>query len=54
MFQVFLTERNMKYLKRIGDKKIFVLPLWDLKTVDRKDKNHQLFKDYSYWMSNYR
>ncbi|MEE9461029.1 MAG: calcium-binding protein [Bacteroidales bacterium] len=41
-------------VKRIGDKKVFVLPLWDLKTVDRKDENHQLFEDYSYWMSNYR
>ena len=41
-------------VKRIGDKKVFVLPLWDLKTADRKDENHQLFEDYSYWMSNYR
>jgi hypothetical protein len=41
-------------VKRIGDKKVFVLPLWDLKTVDRKDKNHQLIEDYSFWMSNYR
>ena len=41
-------------VKRIGDRKIFVLPLWDLETVDRKDKNHQLIDDYSSWMSNYR
>jgi len=41
-------------VKRISDRKIFVLPLWDLKTVDRKDNNHQLFEDYSFWMSNYR
>ncbi len=40
--------------RRISDKKAFVLPLWDLKTVDRKNKNHQLISDYSYWMSNYR
>lgn len=41
-------------VERISDKKKFVLPLWDLKTIDRKDKNHQLISDYSYWMSNYR
>lgn len=41
-------------VQRISDKKKFVIPLWDLKTVDRKDKNHQLISDYSYWMSNYR
>ncbi len=44
----------MVKVKRIGDKKVFVLPLWDLETTDRKDKNQQLFEDYSYWMSNYR
>ncbi len=44
----------MVKVKRIGDKKVFVLPLWDLETTDRKDKNQQLFVDYSYWMSNYR
>lgn len=41
-------------VKRIGDKKSFILPLWDLKTAERKDPNHQLIDDYSYWMSNYR
>ena len=41
-------------VKRAGDKKVFILPLWDLKTADRKDKNHQLIDDYSFWMSNYR
>jgi hypothetical protein len=41
-------------VKRISDRKVFVLPLWGLKTADRKDKNHQLFDDYSFWMSNYR
>ncbi|MFO7883154.1 MAG: calcium-binding protein [Kosmotogaceae bacterium] len=41
-------------VRRISDKKVFVLPLWDLKTVDRKNKNHQLISDYSYWMSNYK
>ena len=41
-------------VKRIGDKKTFILPLWDLKTAERKDPNHQMIDDYSYWMSNYR
>jgi hypothetical protein len=41
-------------VKRISDKKVFVLPLWDLKTVDRKDQNHQIIDNYSFWMTNYR
>ena len=41
-------------VKRIGDRKIFVLPLWDLKAIGQKDENHQLIEDYSFWMSNYR
>ena len=41
-------------VKRIGDKKTFILPLWDLKTAERKDPNHLMIDDYSYWMSNYR
>lgn len=39
-------------VKRIADKKTFILPLWDLKTAERKDPNHQIIDDYSYWMSN--
>ncbi len=41
-------------VKRISDKKVFILPLWDLETVDKKDQNHQLISDYSFWMTNYR
>ena len=41
-------------VKRIGDNKVFILPLWDLKTADKEDQNHQLIDDYSFWMSNYR
>ncbi|MCK5343548.1 MAG: hypothetical protein KAR20_09090 [Candidatus Heimdallarchaeota archaeon] len=41
-------------VKRIADKKTFILPLWDLKTAERKDPNHQIIDDYSYWMSNCR
>ena len=46
--------RILVKVKRIGDKKTFILPLWDLKTAERKDPNHQMIDDYSYWMSNYR
>jgi hypothetical protein len=41
-------------VQRIGDRKVFVLPLWDLKTADRKDRNRQLIDNYSFWMTNYR
>ena len=41
-------------VKRISDKKVFVLPLWDLKTVDRKDRNCQIIENYCHWMTNYR
>lgn len=41
-------------VKRLSDKKIFNIPLWDLKVVDRKDSNYLLISDYSSWMTNYR
>jgi hypothetical protein len=41
-------------VQRIGDRKLFVLPLWDLKTVDRTDLNHYIIDNYSHWMTNYR
>lgn len=41
-------------VKRTSDNKTFVLPLWDLKTVDRKDSNHQIIDNYAHWMINYR
>jgi hypothetical protein len=41
-------------VQRIGDRKLFILPLWDLKTVDRKDQNHHIIDNYSFWMTNYR
>jgi len=41
-------------VKRTTDKKKFMLPLWDLKCVDRMSKNYDLISDYSFWMTNYR
>jgi hypothetical protein len=41
-------------VQRISDRKLFVLPLWDLKTVDRKDQNHHIIDNYCHWMTNYR
>jgi|GEM_PF-589475 len=41
-------------VQRIGDRKLFGLPLWDLKTVDRKDQNHHIIDNYCHWMTNYR
>ena len=41
-------------VRRIADRKLFVLPLWDLKTVNRKDPNHHLIDNYCHWMTNYR
>lgn len=40
-------------VKRISDNKIFTLPLWDLKGIDKKSKNYQIISDYSSWMTNY-
>lgn len=41
-------------VKRATDKKQFMLPLWDLKCVERSSKNYELISDYSFWMTNYR
>ena len=38
---------------RETDKKKFVLPLADLKIVDKKSKNYKLLDDYSVWAINY-
>ncbi len=40
-------------VKRTTDKKLFMLPLWDLKCVDRSSKNYELISDYAFWMTNY-
>lgn len=41
-------------VRRISDKKEFVLPLADLEAVDKKSKNYQILHDYSVWFVNYR
>jgi len=40
-------------VKRLSDKKIFHLPLWDLKILDRNSSDYLLISDYSSWMTNY-
>lgn len=44
----------MAKVRRISDKRVFVLPLWDLKTADIRDPNTRLLEAYSFWMTNYR
>lgn len=38
---------------RISDRKRFLIPLADLKAVDKKSKNYQLLDDYAVWCVNY-
>jgi hypothetical protein len=40
-------------VKRLSDHNQFVLPLADLKVIDRKSQNHQLVHDYAVWFVNY-
>lgn len=41
-------------VKRLSDKKIFILPLDYLKVKPRKSKNYSLVNDYGVWFVNYR
>jgi hypothetical protein len=41
-------------VRRLSDKKIFVLPLDYLKVKPRKSKNFDLISDYGVWFVNYR
>lgn len=41
-------------VKRVTDKKHFILPLWDLKCIKKNSKTYKLISDYSFWMTNYR
>ena len=41
-------------VRRDCDRKKFVLPLADLKAVNRKSQNYQLLDDYSVWFVNNR
>ena len=47
------SEGLMVIVKRVSDKKQFVLPLSDLKVVDAKSQNYQLIDDYAVWHVNY-
>jgi hypothetical protein len=40
-------------VKRVSDKKKFVIPLAELEAEDKKSKNYQLLDDYSVWFVNY-
>jgi hypothetical protein len=53
-FENDLDENNgiLVNVKRLSDKKKFILPLADLKSVDEDSMNYQLFDDYSVWMVN--
>ena len=39
--------------RRISDRKQFLLPLSELKAVDKKSANYQLLNDYAVWIVNY-
>lgn len=41
-------------VKRVSDRKKFVLPLSDLKDTDKQSNNAQLIEDYSVWFVNWR
>jgi hypothetical protein len=53
-FEDDLDENNgiLVKVKRLSDKKNFILPLADLKSTDAKSKNYQLLDDYSVWLVN--
>jgi hypothetical protein len=38
---------------RVSDKKRFMIPLADLKVIDKKSDNYQFLYDYSVWFVNY-
>jgi len=40
-------------VKRLSDDKVFELPLWDLKIIDKDSSDYLLVSDYSSWMTNY-
>ena len=41
-------------VRRVSDKKQFVLPLSDLEVMDKKHPTYQLLHDYSVWFVNWR
>ena len=40
-------------VKRLSDRKVFDLPLWDLKILDKDSSDYLFVSDYSSWMTNY-
>ena len=46
-------EGLMAKVKRISDRKHFILPLVDLKATDNNSPNFQLIDDYAFWYVNY-
>ena len=46
-------EGLMVKVKRISDRKQFVLPLADMKATDKKSPNYQFLDDYAVWFVNY-
>jgi hypothetical protein len=47
------TDGLMVKVKRLTDRKQFVLPLADLKVTDKTSSNHELIHDYVVWYVNY-
>ena len=47
------SEGLMVRVKRISDRKQFVMPLADLKVTDKQSPNFQLIHDYAAWYINY-
>ena len=45
-------EGLMVKVKRISDRKQFVLPLADMKATDKKSPNYQFLDDYAVWFVN--
>ena len=43
----------MVKVKRISDRRQFVLPLADLKVINKTSPNHELIHDYAVWYVNY-
>jgi hypothetical protein len=43
----------MANVRRVSDKKDFILPLWDLKVVDEDSLEAEVVSDYASWMTNF-
>ena len=46
-------EGLMVKVMRVPDRKKFVMPLANLKVIDKKSPNYQLLEDYAVWQVNY-